>query len=930
MAARSTGVGRPGISMGGEQGRRAASVRRVVFAAKLRVPDVPAYVVHRLRLHRAVDVGLDAGAVLVVAPAGSGKTTLLADWAARQRSPREVAWVSLGRSERDPARFLSHVVAALESTEAGAEVLGPLPEADPAPHADKADPVADRLGQLSDALGELRHEVVLVLDDFHEVLGSRTEALARRVLRYPTGLLRPVILSREEPRLGQTRLRLRGELREIGPVDLSLTREEVGELLTRQAPEAGAVPGTDRAERLHRQTGGWVAAVRALATDTGPGGEAVDDYLAEEVLAAQTPEVRDFLLRAATADPVCGALADALTAGTGGARTLADLHRRRLFLERDDALGDDRCAWYRWHPMFLSLLRTRQRDEDPGVTSDLHRTAAWWLRRHGFPVEAAQHALAAADPGTAAAVLADSWVDLVVDGRLADVRSLLARFDDSQIAGVPELALAGAFVAALDRDLPRARTLARTAPAGTAGLPPDRQLAVEVMGAVLCLRIATLNGMAFDPTLYPAALALLDRTRSRPALTRGERRRRVLLLYHLGTFEASQWRSTEAAEHLQEAVIEGATLAMPQLLVRARAQLAQLDLWNGRLDLARAAAEDVLAAEPEDGWHGNQGLAGAHLTLGWVHLKQSDLPAALVSLAAARKVVHPADRVHTFRIGVLTTSALLRRARVAGSSGIVAAERELDELRRQLEHWRAPSWAPLTLAIVEAAVQRAAGRPDQALRHLERIAGDVSEPLQNALWRIQYAGLLLDTGRPSEARDLVAPIVAVRTGQVLAVEALVVDTVAAAALGQPDDAMAGLSEALRLSARGRVAEPFCEQAVRIRPLLVTLLELGTAHEEWATDLLHHLMTAHERDGTLPSEPGGASVAEARDAPAEPLTARELEVLRAMPGAASNEEIAGRLFISVNTLRSHLKQIHRKLGTSRRREAVTRARALGLL
>lgn len=890
-----------------------APVQQPIFHGKLRAPDPPAHAVRRPRLHQAIDAALAEGVVIVTAPAGSGKTVLLSTWTAEQQEPPlEVAWVTLGRTERDPVGFLSHVVAALHSTAAGAEAMEPR-RGGPA-----LSTLDDGLASVARAMSRLKHDVVLVLDDFHHVVGSETEVLLARVMRYPADLVHLVVLGREEPDLGQTRLRLLGRLQEIGPADLALTPEEIAELFARHDVQLGG----DEAVELYRQTGGWVTAVHTLATsaarieagtrsrEESVGSRIVAEYLHQEVLGPQPPEVQQFLLQAATADPVCGALADALTGRTGSGRTLADLHRRRLFLERDERLSDERCSWYRWHPMFLTLLRTRQYDEDPVLAARLHLTASDWLRRHGFPVQAVQHALAADDSTTAAAILGECWVDLVVDGRSREVRSLLSGFDEEQVGHVPELALVGAYVGALHRDLQHAQALARHAVVGAEGLPPRRRVAVELMSAVIRLRVATLTGRVDDPELYPSALSLLEETSARHGVTRSERRRRVLLLFHLGAFEVSQWRYDAAADHLDEAVVEAATLQMPQLALRARAQLAALELATGRLDLVRVAAQDVIDDAASDGWHGDHGIVSAHLALGAVHLRQHDLDAALRSLSTARTLVRPADQVNRFRIGVLTTFALLQGGQLP------VAERELEELRHQASHWMGPSWVPLLLATVEASWLHATGQPEAALRRLEAISVHASEPHHNTIWRVYYAGLLLNTGRPAEARLLVEPIVAVGAGRLPDLAALVVDAVAAADLGLRDESMLSLAQAVRHSARGRVAEPFVAYASRLRPLLAGLLERGTAHESWVSELLEHLSEATVQ---APPEP-----------PVEPLTAREVEVLRAMSHGATNKEIAGRLFISVNTLRTHQKHIHRKLATTSRREAAARARALGLL
>jgi LuxR family transcriptional regulator, maltose regulon positive regulatory protein len=886
-----------------------------LLSDKLCLPRAEVDTVPRARLHEAIERGLAAGTVVVSAPAGSGKTTLLAAWARKQCPPRRVAWVTLGESERHPVRFMEYVLAALDSAVAdtGRSIRLPI---HPVPR------VIDELylAAVAQQLSAVTGEVVLVLDDYQHVIGSATERLIRRILRHPLEHVRLVVLSRRDPDLGQPKLRLTGQLHDLGPTDLAMTLEETAELVRRQGADLSAA----ELASLHEQTLGWVVGLRAVLTSLGgrSDGDVVEDamssarrliadYLEVEVFDSHPPAMREFLRRVATVDDVCGDLADALTGGDGGARTLADLYHARLFLEPDGPMTDEMCTWYHWNPLFAAVLRTQFRDDDPRRAVDLHLIAADWLRSCGFPVEAVRQALSAGAVDTASAVLAESWFDIVAVGEADAMRSLLPLFDEERLAADPELLVIGAFFALLDHDLVRATVFAREAREGAASLPSDRRFAVEVTSAAVRLRCAGLSGQPDAADLYPSTLDLLGlMATEHRAVTRLERKRRAQLLHALGTFELAQSHYDEAAERLGDAMIEAAALGMTHLLPRLQAQLATLESLTGRLGLARSGALDVIEAPGGGDRTGAQSLAAAHLAVAVVDLHRGSADAALDSLAKARAAVRPVDRMNAFRIGLVRHAALLLQGRID------EAEDELEELHDATARWNAPDWVRLLGAVADADQLLATGQAERALRRMESVAALASEPLANRVWRYSYAQPLLDVGRPDEARALVEPIIAGCGNRLLEVQALIVDCLAAERLGLPEDSLRSLTRAVRVSRRERLVRPFLLRSSQVRPLLEGLLETGTGYEGYVRELLARLPGADQGD----------------DAPwpVEPLTAREIEVLQAMPGATTNDDIAGQMYISLNTLRSHIKQINRKLGTTSRREAVARARRLGLV
>jgi LuxR family maltose regulon positive regulatory protein len=378
-----------------------------VRRAKLRPPRPGAGLVARPRLTARLDDCLRFPLTLVAAPAGFGKTTLLAEWAANH--PRPVAWLTLDGNDRQLARCVSHVAAAIDSLVPG--IVDPVLNLLRHPHQVAASDVGDAL---ADALLDLPHDIVLIVDDYQFAASGDVERFLGGVLRIPPPSFHLLLATRGDPALPLARMRLQGQVHELRASDLCFSDEEALALL-RAAGNDGADPAV--MAELQRQTGGWIAGLRlaTLALPAVANRARVDesiaharplmDFLVEEVLAAQSPATQDFLLRTALVDRLSGPLADALLAQPlpEGSRALLErLVHESLFLEPVDDEGE----WFRYHPLFRSLIRHQLEIRfSPREIADLHTRASDWFAAQGALDESVKHRLTAGDPEGAAALV---------------------------------------------------------------------------------------------------------------------------------------------------------------------------------------------------------------------------------------------------------------------------------------------------------------------------------------------------------------------------------------------------------------------------------------------------------------------------------------------------------------------------------------------
>jgi LuxR family maltose regulon positive regulatory protein len=854
--------------------------------------------VRRPRLAERLEAGVREPLTLVAAPAGAGKSALLSTWAA-DRAASPIAWLSLDPSDGERRRFWRGVLEALRRAGLGDPIdsLEVQPDAD----ADVLLPV------LAEALERRDEPVVLVLDDLHEIGDAPALRDLDRMLRHPSPALRIVVSTRLDPPLRVGRLRVAGDLMEIRAADLAFTLAETDELLA----ASGIDVPHEVVESLWQRTEGWAAGLRlaALTMQTHPDPAAfvaefagddstVADYLLAEVLAQQPAEVRDYLLRLSIVDAANAELADAITGRTDSGRILAKLERDQVLLS---TTGDAR-AWHRLHPLFAELLRSELRYEAAGEEPELHRRAARWFATHDRPLDALRHAAAADDWAHVTELAGAHWVRLLLEGELDSLQAVFERMPESDRRADPELALAvaGAYVTAGDE--PAARHWFELAREQRAGVPAGRRAGFDLATAAVGLMRGRLRGDP-DAALQHAQAMLEGEAAYRDDAAPDDLR--ALAMAELGIAELWSGDLPRARQHLETARAAAAAAGRDWLAMLAIGYLSAEAMLRGRFERATRLAGEAEALARLRGWSGTWPMGMTALVrcaVAW-HRNRLDEAAELERRASAL-LERSGDRP-------LRGTLAIQRARLLVARGQPEPAFEaLQEAREWLRGW--PIMPAITgmLAALEAMLLTAGGWAKDADAALD---GDASDEVA-----VARAFLRLRAGDAAGAVSALAPSLD-GEGPLLQstrVEAWVTAAAAHEAAGDEPAAEAAMEQALAAAEPGSMQRLFLIHGPAIVALLERHRRSGTSHRALLEDLLTAL-GRHGEDRVVAPLP-------------EALSEREAAVLSFLPTMMSNQEIAAELYVSVNTVKTHLKAIYRKLDVEDRRGAVRRAQELALL
>jgi LuxR family transcriptional regulator, maltose regulon positive regulatory protein len=645
----------------------------VSLDAKIQPPEIrPEWLDRPALLHRLSVT--TARLIVISAPAGSGKTVLVSQWRAAAESSR-FAWTTLDHGDNDPSRLWWKVISAVRRA---------CPEFD----VDPPQVLAPRQGRvllpaLIARLSSLRAPVVLVLDDYHLVNHHRCHAQVESLLRDLPQPVQVVLITRAIPPLGLARLRAAGEVADIGMPDLRFSRSQARTLVSTVA--GVTLNGSDLSSLLTR-TEGWPAGVylAALSLRGHPSPHTfidqftgnnrfIADFLAEEVLNRQAPDVRRFLLRTSILDRFTAPLCDAVTGRADSATLIERLERENLFL----IPADEHRGWYRYHYLFAQMLRGQlaRAQAQPRLVPLLHRRASAWHREAGSAEEAIAHALSAGDTDGAAELITAHWHDFADAGRITTVRDWLSSLGDDRLAGHPVAAHCAAWVAAVCWDVDTARrwlrvieTSAEASGQADAGGLPDGMRSFASSAAMLRATFGfagvgpmvedgiTAAGLEDDPASpwYSYARALLGfglhltgNPDAMPVLERAlasgvsRPRTRMIALSVAAVRTADEGELTRALQLAEEAarIVNGSGLTRRPPSSFILTALGTVHSRQGRLEEARAEFEYAIYRRRRWVLLTPWVSVESQLRLAQVLLAMDDRPAAATVLAEVRDVL---------------------------------------------------------------------------------------------------------------------------------------------------------------------------------------------------------------------------------------------------------------------------------------------------
>jgi LuxR family maltose regulon positive regulatory protein len=929
-----------------------------ILTTKLYIPPSRPQVVHRARLLDRLQTSLQRkpSVTLISAPAGFGKTTLVSEWISiRMRDeggrmkeendlhpsslilhPFKVAWLSLDESDNDLTRFLTYLVAALQTIapKVGEATLGALQSSQPPPSDVLLTALLNDLATLGD--------VVLVLDDYHAIESPPIDEALTFLVDHLPPQFRLVIASREDPPIPLARLRARGQLTELRAVDLRFTPDEAAAFLNEAM---GLNLSAQDIAALESRTEGWIAGLQLAAlsmqgrSDTSNFIQAftgshrfVLDYLMEEVLQRQPEPVRHFLLQTSILNRLCGALCDAITDRADGHRLLDTLERDNLFI----VPLDDQRQWWRYHHLFADVLQARLIEEQTNRVSELHRRASEWFEHNDLPADAIRHALLAKDFDRAANLLERVWLTMDLSYQSAAWLNWTKQLPADLIRAHPVMCLGYAWALLNDGELEHSESWLRAA---ERWIDPPDEIAAQII--------------VVDEVQFQALPAAIAGARAYRALALGdiagtiEHARRTLAL----AAEDDQIRRTQATALLGMAEYASGDLSSAERsLLAFQASMWQAgdltsalgitfilaNLWTaqGRLRDAATAYQRALQFGVQHDTSPLIGTSDLYRGLSELSCEQGNLESAAQHLSTAQQLGElSALTGWPHRLGIA-------QARLKEAQGDLSSALDLlDEAERQYVRNPLPDQP---VAAMKARVLIRQGKLNEALAWAreQHLSPDDEINYPREFDHLTLARLLIaryrsegDEGSIRDAVQLLDRLLSAaeeggRMGS--AIEILMLQALAEHAQGNTSAAITALERASSLAEPEGYVWLFANEG---EPMRLLILDFGFWIEKQKRGESQKLIGYVDKLLAAFPQPIAApqlTIRSQQSDMVEPLSERELEVLKLLGTELSGPEIADRLSVSLNTMRTHTKNIYSKLGVSSRRAAIRRAEELGLL
>jgi LuxR family maltose regulon positive regulatory protein len=911
---------------------------------KIFVPILREDLIRRQRLIDALQSNLRQEAIfnrrltLISASAGFGKTTLLSEWV--QSIDTSVAWLSLDRGDNNLSRFLTYFIAALQTIrpDLGIEPMAML-------HSDAPPPSEIVLTALINEIAQDSKPYLIIIDDYHVIVERTIHEAISFLLNHAPPNLHLVISSRSDPPINMSRLRGRDELKELRTADLRFTADETAAFLHQVM---GLALSPEDVHALEKRIEGWVVGLqlaalsiqspfppqtRASEHTNGLSAFAANqryilDYFTDEVLLQQPQEIQDFLLQTAILDQLTGSLCNHLTDREDGQMTLLDLEKANLFITPLD--HDQR--WYRYHHLFADLLRKHLIRTRPSSMPGLHRLASEWYENNGMISEALRHLIALGDTVRAANLVEENALAMLDHGELITLASWLDELPDQVVRSRPLLCVTRAWPMAYAGQVQAIESLLQDATNSFARLDEDVQdspSGQRIQGHIAAIQAQILGIQGELGRSTAMAREALTRLPVEDHLARGWAQ------FHLGFMLRMLGEFHTADQAFDEAIRVNQASGRSHVVVLALCEKAALRIHLGQLHRAEALCREAIAlAEIYREERGMNLPAAGHafLRLSAVLREWNQLDEAIRAAEKGLALCKQWGQADGMLEGYLHLAGVLH------DSGNEQGARNATQMATRVASDVSP-WFAAYAASRQARFHLMQGNNKATARWVQSagLSADDEVAFQFVFNYLVLARLLLAKGREKksgvsdEALNLIERILnmaeALGANSCL-IEALILHAMAFQTRGDTEQALAAIERALHLAHSEGFTRIFISEGGAMEQLLTRAIAEGI-EPEYADRLLEALQKAKPEPQPTALQSGPSDGAPSAPQ-GEELTDREHQILRLISAGLSNREIAEELYLSINTIKTHTKNLYIKLDVSSRTQAVHRAKKWGIL
>jgi LuxR family transcriptional regulator, maltose regulon positive regulatory protein len=920
-----------------------------ILATKLYVPPPRPGIVSRPRLFGRLSDILNRKLTLISAPAGFGKTTLLSEWIAG--CGKLVAWLSLDDGDNDPVRFISYLIAALQTIKPGIGegLLTAL-------HASQHQPPPDEaiLTALLNEVVTISEDFIFILDDYHVIDSKPVDNALTFLIEHLPPQMHLAIATREDPPLPLARLRVRGQLTELRAADLRFTPAEAADFLNGMM---GLNLTADNIAALEARTEGWIAGLQ-LAAISMQGREDsarfiqafagshrfVLDYLAEEVLQRQPESIRDFLLQTSILDRFCVSLCNAVTERQDGKEMLDNLERSNLFI----IPLDDQRQWYRYHRLFADVLQTRLMEAQSDQGTTLHSRASVWYEQNSLRADAIRHALIAREFERAADLIELAFPTVNRERQFATLLGWFKALPDEVVRVRPILCFGYAFssiscgenegVESRLRDAERWLNTGEqpeSLPAGTRLERSQRMVVANkdefrrLPGMIALTRGGQALGRGDMSGTVKYAQRALDFAPEKDFLMLGGAAAQLgLVAWTNGDLDTARRMTAEGMENLQL----GGYISPA---IGCAITLTDIQITQGNLHEAMTTYQRGLQLATRAGARVLQGAADMHVGMSNLHYEHNDLKTASEYLLTSQALGELAGLPQNpYRWCAAMARIHEARGDLDGALDL------LDQAERLYDGNFSPNVRPLATRKTRVWVTQ--GQLDEALgwAHEQGLSVENELSYLHEFDHITLARVLLARYQSDRADGSISGVVGLlerllkaaeeggRMGSVI--EILVLLAIAYHAQGDLPAALLPLQHALALAEPEGYVRMFLDEGEPMR-LMISDFRLSIKKQLHSQDhkllgYVDELLAAFAQSAVMPQ----SKIENPKSEMVEPLSQRELKILQLIALGLSNREIGERLFLALDTVKGHNRKIFDKLRVQSRTEAIARARELGLL